>query len=86
MGKTINGRSILLVKGNSSAVHAAPETNKVHIVCSGNQLSVAVNGTQLASVADISLKKGIIALIGGAGSSGPVDVKVNYDNLVIKAP
>jgi hypothetical protein len=86
MGKTINGTSILLAKGNSDAIRPAPQTNKVHLICSGNQLSLAVNGKQLATVADISLKKGIIALIGGAGSSGPVDVKVNYDNLVIKAP
>lgn len=86
MAKTINGTSILLAKGNSSAVHNGTEKNKVHIVCSGDQLSLAVNGTQLATVTDNSLKKGIIALIGGAGSTGLIDVKVNYDNLVIKAP
>jgi hypothetical protein len=86
IGKTIDGTNYLLTKGTTGAVHSMQVINKVHIVCSGLELSLAVNDTSLALVRDITLKKGIMALIGGAGASNFADVKVNYDNLVIKAP
>ena len=85
IGKTVNNKNTTLASGKSSAIHAGLATNAFHVTCSGDQLTLAVNNTHLATVADSALKTGIVALIGGA-EEDPADTVVSFDNLVIRAP
>jgi hypothetical protein len=86
IGRVYKGNNLLLQKGDTTATLGSQHTNKVRIICSGEQLTLAVNGTSLATVNDPLLKTGIINLIGGTGPNLPTDVLIYYDNLVIRAP
>jgi hypothetical protein len=86
IGRVFKGNNLLLQKGDTNATLGSQHTNKVRIICSGDQLTLAVNGTPLATVNDPLLKNGIITLIGGTGPNFPTDVLIYFDNVVIRAP
>jgi hypothetical protein len=68
----------------SKAIHTGLTTNQVHIVCTGNQLQLWVNGSQLANLTDDQLKTGSIAMAGGAGDNP--GTRVSVQNLIVSAP
>jgi hypothetical protein len=68
----------------SNAIHTGLATNQVHIVCTGNQLQLGVNGTQLANLTDDQLKTGGVAMAGGAGDNP--GTRVSFANLIVSAP
>jgi hypothetical protein len=69
----------------SDAIHASQMKNKIHIRCSGDQLSFEVNDSNLATVTDRDLASGIIALLAGPAGDAR-NIKAHFDNLVIRAP
>ncbi|HIE39369.1 MAG TPA: hypothetical protein EYP77_09935 [Anaerolineae bacterium] len=68
----------------TSAVQTDGATNHIRIVCRGEQLSLYVNGQEVATATDASLQRGDVGLGAGSGPGG--SIRVHFDNLVVVAP
>ncbi|MBI5516785.1 MAG: DUF1080 domain-containing protein [Deltaproteobacteria bacterium] len=61
--------------------------NRVHITCEGPQLTVSVNGVQIASVHDTVFAKGLVALQAQGGSKEIDSATVfSFEDLELHAP
>ncbi|MEN8240334.1 MAG: hypothetical protein ABFS17_00300 [Chloroflexota bacterium] len=68
----------------SPAINSGLNTNHIEARCVGDQLSLSVNGTQLAVVQDSSYQVGDLGLIVGAFDQP--DVNVFFDNFIVSRP
>ncbi len=68
----------------TSAVRQGNATNHLRAVCSGDQLSLYVNGQQVADVHDSTFSRGDVAL--SATSYESDSTEVHFDNLVVRSP
>lgn len=69
---------------STSAIHQGAATNHVEAACIGSDLTLAVNGTQVASAADDSFSGGDVGLFAKSFGEGGVDIL--FDNLVVNEP
>ena len=67
-----------------SAVHAGNVTNHLRADCSGNSISLYVNGTRVLSVTDESLVSGAAGVM--IGTADIEDAVVLFDNFVVTRP
>lgn len=63
-------------------VNQGNATNHLRLVCQGDEISVYVNGHHLATVQDNDHRRGRIALAAGSNEAG--DLRVAFDNLVVR--
>ena len=84
ISKVVNGQLTILDGPTSSQIiQLGQAKNTIRMVCSGDQLHLSVNGTELATAQDNTLKEGGVALYSQATAAG---AKVAFSNLVINAP
>ena len=69
---------------SSSAIRMGERTNHVAAVCSGDELSLYVNGELLETVTDDTHTRGNVGI--GAGSGPERDVHIRFDNFVVTNP
>jgi hypothetical protein len=68
----------------SPAVRTGGEANELRATCRGEDLSLSVNGEELAAVVDTAFLKGDIALAVGSGPEG--EIRIHFDNLLVTTP
>ncbi len=69
----------------SEAIETGPEAvNEIHAVCTGETLTLYVNGQQLASVSDDLFSSGDVGFIVSTYEEGPTEVR--FDNLIVLEP
>ena len=69
----------------SEAIGVEPGTvNEIHAACAGDELTLYVNGQQLASVSDNRLESGDVGFIVSTYAEAPVEVR--FDNLFVQEP
>ncbi|MGD1992670.1 MAG: hypothetical protein PVI59_05695 [Anaerolineae bacterium] len=69
---------------SSTAILTGGETNVLRAVCQGEQLTLFVNGEQLATASDTAFLKGDVGLAVGSGPEG--SIRVHFDNLTVTTP
>lgn len=69
---------------STAAVQTGGATNHIRAICQGEQLSLYVNGREVATVTDDTLRQGDVGLGVGSGPEGAV--RVHFDNIVVAAP
>jgi len=89
--RVFGGESYKILSGDglhlmpSDAILTGPdEVNEIRAVCTGDTLTLYVNGTQLAGVLDDQLVSGDIGFITSTYEAAPVEVR--FDNLVVLEP
>ena len=84
-GKNFYMFQVTILDGPTSSqiIQLGQAKNTIRMVCSGDQLHLSVNGTELATAQDNTLKEGGVALYSQATAAG---AKVAFSNLVINAP
>ena len=65
----------------SEAIKQGGETNQIQALCSGSELTLKVNGEELASVQDSDISSGGVGLISGSYDTPGVDIL--FDNFVV---
>jgi len=68
----------------SPAIRTDGETNSIRAICRGDELSLYVNGEEIATVRDDTLQRGDVGLAAGSGPDG--SIRVHFDNLVVTLP
>lgn len=68
----------------SDAINLGATTNHVEAGCIGNDLTLLVNGTQIATTSDSSFSGGDVGLFAKSFNEGGVDIL--FDNLVVSKP
>ncbi len=68
----------------SDAINQGAMTNHVEAGCIGDDLTLLVNGTQIATASDVSFSGGDVGLFAKSFSEGGVDIL--FDNLVVSKP
>lgn len=68
----------------STAILTGGETNVLRAVCRGEQLTMFVNGEEVATVTDTAFLKGDVGLAVGSGPQGAI--RVHFDNLTVVTP
>ena len=88
LNKRIDGNLETIVDWSpSNAIKTgAGETNRVHIICSGDNLELYVNDQLLISAQDTSITGGTSALQAGRFKVDELPVTVAFDNLEVKYP
>ena len=71
---------------NSSHIHKGTSTNLLKLVCKGAEITVYVNGDELATVTDDCFSQGNIGLAAAARAGSFSKADVLFDNLKIYAP
>lgn len=92
IGKVVvdsNGKSKMTLLNSKTYEHSekiatGSAVNHLVAVCSGNTLSLGVNGAQLAQVTDSDLSMGQVGLY--AGTFDEADTDVRFDDLVVTQP
>jgi hypothetical protein len=59
-------------------------SNEMHAVCAGTELTLSVNGKQLAAVSDNDIESGDIGFIVSTYDTAPAHV--HFDNLFVQEP
>ncbi len=80
-GKVGEGMTQLAASTSATAIRSG--ANTIRVVCSGDQLQLFVNGTELATVRDDSLSAGDLWL--HAQVENTTNAEVRVDNLVVRA-
>jgi hypothetical protein len=88
LNKRTQGKLETIVDWSSSNAikTGAGETNRVHIICSGENLELYVNDQLLVSAQDASITGGTFALQAGRFKVDELPVAVAFDNLEVKYP
>lgn len=69
----------------SSAIQTEPGAiNELQAICTGDLLTLYVNGEQLTSVSDLEYESGDVGFI--ASSYGEAPIEIRFDNLIILEP
>lgn len=68
----------------SPAIRTGGEANVLRAVCQGEQLTMFVNGEEVASVTDTAFLKGDVGLAVGSGPDG--SIRAHFDNLTVVTP
>lgn len=69
---------------DSSVIRQGNATNHIRAICNGDQLTLIVNGKQLATASDTTYSEGDIAL--AVASLEPASSEVHFDNLKVTRP
>lgn len=87
LGIFTDGTAALLGQSSMQAtdvINTGAAINHLRLDCEGSQLTGYVNGTQVASVRDDSLRDGEIGLVAGAFENAGADIV--FDNFVVMQP
>jgi len=87
IGKYKDGQSALLnsaVYEYSAKIPPGQATHHLTAACIGDNLTLSLNGTELAQARDTDFKTGQLGLIGGSFDEPDVDIR--FDNLVASVP
>ena len=91
IAKVIGGAPYAILSGDgthlmpSEAIFVEPgENNEIHAVCAGDELTLYVNGQQLAGVNDSDLETGDIGFIVSTYDTAPAEI--HFDNLFVQEP
>lgn len=82
--KYLGGEFVALYDWDNLASLVGLTSARLTVSCIGNQLTLAVNDTVLASVTDDSFSQGYIGLVGGVFDDP--GIVVGFDNLTVHAP
>lgn len=87
--KKENGEQFKVISGNgewtsSDAINQGVADNTLKAVCSGNTLTLYVNGTQVAEATDDSFSSGDVGLF--AGTFGVAGARVEFSDFVVRNP
>ncbi len=82
--KSVNGKfeDVVAIQ-KSNVIKSGKATNKVRVVCSGENLQLDVNDQSLIQVKDNTFTKGDFRLVGQSFDKNGKAVKIAFDNLVV---
>jgi hypothetical protein len=68
----------LLYGGASNAIRMGKDVNEYTAICSGNKLTLGINGVEVRTVSDNSLKDGLVGLSVSSFNVTPITVDFDY--------
>lgn len=91
IAKVVDGAAYTILSGDEFHLMPTEEilvdagaTNEMHAICAGDQLTLYVNGQQLAGVTDSDLLTGDIGFIVSTYDTAPAEI--HFDNLFVQEP
>jgi len=87
IGKVTDGTSVYISSDQmepSAAIQQGTTSNHLRADCIGNNLTLYVNGQQVASATDASFTGGDVGLV--AGTFNIPTAEINFDNFIVRKP
>ena len=81
-----DGRYYNIFNGGSNLIKQGKDTNKYTFICTGDSLTLGVNGTEVKTVSDKKYKLGEGLAGFGVSSFDSLPVTVNVDSFQISQP
>ncbi|OGO27655.1 MAG: hypothetical protein A2W33_06330 [Chloroflexi bacterium RBG_16_52_11] len=80
----VKGDYVTLYSGGSTAINTGKAVNQYTAICSGDQLTLGINGEDVRTISHKDLKDGLVGL--GVSSFNVLPIIVEADNFIVSVP